>query len=133
MLKGHVLVLGNLTHTGQHAMYFNQNSITQSEFFDLVFKAFDELEQLIKTQYNKKIHAVLLKDFFKNDPIHQAKHVFDSHKLHQVAVQPNMIMPIQPNWKHMDDYVASLNSKYKTRYKRARKKSKRHYLPRIGY
>ncbi|WP_229669525.1 GNAT family N-acetyltransferase [Yeosuana aromativorans] len=122
LLKGHVLVLGNLTHTGQHAMYFNQKSITQIEFFEQVFKAFNELERLIKIQYNKKIHAVLLKDFFKNDQIHQAKHVFDSHKLHQVAVQPNMIMPILPNWKHMDDYVASLNSKYKTRYKRARKK-----------
>ena len=124
LFKGHVLVLGNLTHTGQHALSFNHNCITQSDFFEQVFIALDKLKQLIKTQYNKKINAVLLKDFFANDPIHQTKPIFDLHKLHRVAVQPNMVMSIQPSWQQMDDYVASLNSKYKTRYKRARKKRK---------
>lgn len=122
LLKGNLLVLGNLTHTGQHGVYFNPKAITQAEYFQLIFEALKELKQTIKAQQNKKIRAILLKDYFKNDLIHEAKHVFKAHKLHQVFVQPNMIMPIQPSWIKMDDYVASLNSKYKTRYKRAKKK-----------
>jgi len=39
-----------------------------------------------------------------------------------VKVQPNMVLDVQPDWVRIEDYIGSLNKKYKTRYKRARTK-----------
>ena len=71
---------------------------------------------------NKTIRMIVLKDYFKNDPINDHKNIFDSDKLHQVFVQPNMILSIRPEWLTIEDYLGSLNKKYRDRYKRARKK-----------
>src|SRR5690606_17602386 len=76
----------------------------------------------IKQNQNKKIRAVALKDFFKHDAIHEAQAIFDSANLHQVYVQPNMILSVRPEWNTFQDYLQSLNKKYRDRYKRARKK-----------
>jgi hypothetical protein len=122
VLKGNVLVVGNLTHTGQHGLFFKKERISQSHFFESIFSALSEIRNGVKTNQNKKIRAIMLKDFFKNDDIHNERHVFDSAELHQVYVQPNMMLSVKSEWKKFDHYVASLNKKYRDRYKRARKK-----------
>ncbi len=65
---------------------------------------------------------MVLKDYFKNDLIHHEKESFDTAKLHQVIVQPNMILYLNSHWSTIEDYTASLNKKYRDRYKRAKKK-----------
>lgn len=122
VLKGNILVVGNLTHTGQHGLFYNIETITETEFFEAIFSALDDITERIKRNQNKKIRAVALKDFFKDDAIHEAKAIFDSANLHQVYVQPNMILSVRPEWKTFQDYLQSLNKKYRDRYKRARKK-----------
>ncbi|WP_370477395.1 GNAT family N-acetyltransferase [Tamlana flava] len=122
VLKGNILVVGNLTHTGQHGLFFRRTAISQSDFFREIFSALDEIKDQIKKSQGKKIRAVVLKDFFKDDEIHKEKHVFDVAKLHQVYVQPNMLLQVKPEWIKFDDYIATLNKKYRDRYKRARKK-----------
>ena len=37
ILKGNILVVGNLTHTGQHGIFFDQSEIKQSVFLDKIF------------------------------------------------------------------------------------------------
>lgn len=122
VLKGNILVVGNLTHTGQHGIYFYEEALSQAQFFETVFMALSEIKSNIKKHQNKKIRAIMLKDYFENYPIHINKTIFDSEKLHRVYVQPNMVLSIEPHWLHVEDYISDLNKKYRDRYKRARKK-----------
>lgn len=124
ILKGNVLVVGNLTHTGQHALYFNPSAISQDRFFKAVFSALKELKDRIKKQHDKSIRAIVIKDFFKTDNIYKKAPVFQSFGMHQVFLQPNMILRVKPEWLSINDYVSSLNKKYRHRYKRAKKKRK---------
>ena len=122
VLKGNILVVGNLTHTGQHGLFFQKENISQPEFFEAIFSALSEIKEAIKSNQNKTIRMIVLKDYFKDDLIHHEKESFDTAKLHQVFVQPNMILSLNSDWSTIEDYTASLNKKYRDRYKRARKK-----------
>jgi NADH:ubiquinone oxidoreductase subunit K len=122
VLKGNILVVGNLTHTGQHGIFFNKNIVSQLQFFEIINAALKDIIESIKINQKKTIRAIMFKDYFKEDPIHNAKEVFYSTKLHQISVQPNMILSIKPEWLKFDNYISSLNKKYRDRYKRARKK-----------
>ncbi len=123
-LKGNALILGNLTHTGQHGLYFLSEQISPKIFFDTVFLALNEIKQIIKKEQNKTIRLIVLKDYFIDDVVHKNQQTFDKFKLHKVFVQPNMILSIKPQWLQLDNYIISLNKKYRDRYKRARKKFK---------
>ena len=121
ILKENVLVIGNLTHTGQHGMAFN-NKITPQDYLETILKSVSTLKDDIKRDSAKTIRAILLKDYFLKDEIHGAAEVFRSNNLNLVKVQPNMVLDIKPNWHKMEDYIKSLNKKYRIRYKRARTK-----------
>jgi hypothetical protein len=122
ILKGNVLVIGNLTHTGQHGIAFNKTKITMNDYLETILKAVSILKDDIKRESGKTIRAILLKDYFLNDEIHKAKDFFQSNNLNLVKVQPNMILDVNPNWLKMEDYIKSLNKKYRIRYNRARTK-----------
>jgi hypothetical protein len=121
-LKGNILVVGNLTHTGQHGLFINEDKIKQRDCLDLVFQALEDLKKEIKAKQNKKIRAIMMKDYFLQNSIHNEQAFFETNNLYKVFVQPNMIMKIRPNWLTPKDYVFSLNKKYKRRYKTARTK-----------
>lgn len=122
VLKGNILVVGNLTHTGQHGLFFKKVAISQSDFFREIFSALDEIKYQIRKNQGKKVRAVVIKDFFKDDDIHKENHFFGAAGLHQVYVQPNMLLPVKSEWLKFDDYISDLNKKYRDRYKRARKR-----------
>lgn len=122
VLKGNILVVGNLTQTGQHGMFFKSEKISQDAFLEILLKAINDLKILIKNVDHKSIRAILFKDFFKDDKIHELSKVFDQHVFSEFKVQPNMILEISDEWFSMEDYLNDLNTKYKTRYKRAKKK-----------
>ncbi|MFL1010565.1 GNAT family N-acetyltransferase [Flavisericum labens] len=122
VLKGNILVVGNLTHTGQHGIFYKKESLSQAKFFEVISSALEDIKERIKQNQNKTIRAIALKDFFKDDPIHKAKQVFEDAKLYQIYVQPNMLLSVRPEWLTFQDYILSLNKKYRDRYKRARKK-----------
>jgi len=122
VLKGNVLVVGNITHTGQHGLFFKEDKITQNEFLKLVFDAVETIKKDIKEKTNKTIRVIMLKDYFQNDSIHLENAFFNAHKLHKVTVQPNMVMNINSDWLKQEDYINSLNKKYKKRFKTARTK-----------
>jgi hypothetical protein len=123
ILRGNVLVIGNITHTGQHGFYFNAEQISQADYLDAIFKAVHDLKAIIKQQNNKRIRVIMFKDFFVDDTINQYQNLFTKNQLHKVFVQPNMILPLKTEWKTKEDYISALNKKYKRRYKTARKKS----------
>lgn len=122
ILKGNILVVGNLMHTGQHGLFFQSESINQEDFLEFVFQALKEVEKEIKETQKKTIRALVFKDYFTHDAIHNQKEFFKTQNLYQVAVQPNMIMDVRSNWNSFQNYISDLNKKYRDRYKRARKK-----------
>ncbi len=122
-LKGNMLVVGNLMHTGQHGFYFDSNLISQLDFLGIVCEALTLQKKSIRKKHKKRIRIIVFKDYFTDDSIHFEKDFFKRHKLHKVSVQPNMIMEIQPSWKDFDGYLLALNKKYKQRYKVSRKKA----------
>ncbi len=124
IIKGNILVVGNLTHTGQHGLYFNLDAISEHEFMATLIEAVNILKKKIKRVFKKKIRAILLKDYFLTDAIHLTKNTLIDSGFHQLAVQPNMVMHIPKHWYNFDDYIADLHKKYRDRYKTARKKSK---------
>ena len=121
VLKGNILVVGNLTHTGQHGLYFDADKISKTNFYSEVFKGVTALKSIVKTTHNKTIRLILVKDFFTEDDFLDTT-FFQKEKLHKATVQPNMIMSVRDTWSSNEDYVASMNKKYRTRYKRAKKK-----------
>lgn len=122
VLQGNILVIGNLMHTGQHGISFNEKEIDFSSFLSEVYKALTEIKTLIKKETGKTIRMFVFKDYFKGDAITLETSFFKSKKLHKVLVQPNMIMETNPNWTSFSDYGAALNKKYRDRFKRAKKK-----------
>lgn len=121
LLKGNILVVGNLTHTGQHGLFFNSEKLSKTTFYNEIFIAISEIRQRIKSKYGKSIRLVLIKDFFSEDRmIHNE--LFQNKKFHKVVVQPNMIFSIRENWIKNEDYIACMNKKYRARYRRAKKK-----------
>ena len=122
IVKGNALVVGNLMHTGQHGICFNENEISQNQFLQTINNAITKLSSQIKEGFNKNIRIIAFKDYFDGDKIHNSIEFFKTHKLYRVQVQPNMIFSVKPNWKTINDYILDLNKKYKRRYKTAVKK-----------
>ncbi|MEC3906264.1 GNAT family N-acetyltransferase [Tamlana sp. 2201CG12-4] len=122
VLKGNILVVGNLTHTGQHGLYFDEKRISYTAYLNQVFSAINELKKDIKSRQGKTIRLILVKDFFEQDTKYNHKLNFDKQDLHKIVVQPNMIMEVRSNWLSTDNYISDLTKKYRSRYKRAQKK-----------
>lgn len=122
VLKGNILVVGNLTHTGQHALFFDSDKISSTAYFQEIFKALETLKKTIKQNQGKTIRLVMLKDFFCDNETHDFSKVFQPYGLHQVFVQPNMVMPLPLHWTKIEDYISDLSKKYRDRFKRARRK-----------
>lgn len=122
VLKGNILVAGNLSHTGQHGFFFDDSLISKELYFGTLFKALEGLKQKIRKEHGKKIRLIMLKDFFLGERKYNNAALFIAENLHQVSVQPNMIMKIRPEWESFEDYFQCLTKKYRDRYKRARKK-----------
>ena len=123
IVKGNALVIGNLMHTGQHGIYYNENEISQKDYLSQLEKALDDLILEIRTKFNKKVRIILFKDYFEDDKIHESIAFFKANNLYRVQVQPNMIFSVPDAWKKTEDYISAFNKKYRRRYRTARKKS----------
>ncbi len=121
-LKGNIIVVGNLMHTGQHGLYFSAEAITQDEFLESVLKAVNQLALTIKNDFGKKVRIIAFKDFFETDVIHTSSAVLKRHQFFKARVQPNMIFSKRLLWNTAEDYVAAFNKKYRRRYLTAKKK-----------
>lgn len=122
ILKGNILVVGNLTHTGQHGMFFQKEIISQKVYLSLVCEALESIKNGIEMNQQKIIRAIMFKDYFLENALHLETDFFKKHKLYKVNVQPNMVLKLHPNWLSLSHYVNALNKKYRDRYKTARKK-----------
>ncbi len=113
-LKFSTLVSGNLLLTGEHGFYVQPEF--QSQLGAIYAEAIDETITFLKT---KKVNIKL---FFVKDFHGEQEEFRLKSKSFTFNFQPSMIMSLLPEWKSMDDYLAALLNKYRTRAKRAFKK-----------
>ena len=117
--SSHILIIGNNTLTGQNAYVLNKK-ITEDEALKLLGNALYSL----KRQYNAKgtcVHLLAIKDFNSGEYPNFVKAGFKNY--FKFCTQPNMIFSIRNNWYSTADYIADMNTKYRTQYNRARKKA----------
>lgn len=115
----YTLFIGNNMLTGQNA-YLLANTITEQEALQLIRTALNDLKKLYKRK-RKPINIVAIKDF-NNTEFPDFKSA--GYKgFYTFTTQPNMIFDLRTQWVNIDDYLADLTTKYRTQYKRARKKA----------
>lgn len=118
-LKLRVLICGNAFLTGQHAYFFTPEH--QNDSGELIREALGQTADWWR-QENLSVNTILFKDIAD----HQVRTVTDwqHSSYHRFAFQPNMVFPLARNWEKIDHYLEALSSKYRVRYRRARKKLK---------
>lgn len=117
--SSHIIVIGNNTLTGQNA-YLLDDTIPETAALTLFRQALEAL----KKQYRKKciyINLLAMKDFNREELPNFDAAGFNGY--FKFCTQPNMIFSINENWGSIDDYLAALNTKYRTQYNRARNKA----------
>lgn len=117
--SSHIIVIGNNTLTGQNA-YLLDASITETDALVLFRKALKALEK----HYRKQciyINLLAIKDFNAVELPDFRAAGYSGY--YQFCTQPNMIFDIREEWNTIEDYLADLNTKYRTQYNRGRKKA----------
>ena len=112
------LGVGNLMVSGQHAFVFREGTTKEEEHY-LVDLAIQKMTDLLAASGSQP-SVILMKDFYEEQPFSHASAI--GPKFYKFQVQPNMLLPIRPERTSMEAYLADMTSKYRTRYKRARKK-----------
>ena len=117
------LIIGNLTLTGQHSFYFNDEEIND---FEVKKQLYTEGVSFLKKQlfdtYKIKIASVFVKDFYQNSANYALMQAVKKEGYNEFQVEPNFIFDVKDNWKTIDNYLDALASKYRIRAKRAFKK-----------
>ena len=113
-----MMVCGNVFATGENGFMFT-NDISPEEAYTNLSNGLYELRQ--QTKLDKPISVVLLKEFWPH-------HFKDTDTLKSAGfkdfkVDVNMVLKIHPDWLNMDDYLASMTTKFRTKAKGVYKKS----------
>lgn len=116
LLDFNVLVCGNVSLTGN-----NGSHVLKSIDHEMKGKLLDRAST-IAIEYLKnagvKVSAVLLKDYHTDScPVLSGRYT-------KFNVQPNMVVKNVDRWSSLDAYLSDLKSKYRVRYKKARKSLK---------
>ena len=119
--RAHVnmLLLGNLLLTGERAFHFLPE-IAETDTLRYLQSALDETATHYQEKLGKKIQVFFYKDFGADR--YPALEFLREKSALELTFSPNMVMPLRTHWQTTDDYLADLTSKYRKRYRRARRK-----------
>lgn len=114
-----ILICGSAFATGEHGYSFRKDIPIQRSMNALC----EALTKVLKSEEKagRNIAALLIKDFYK-DAFDEA-YAMEKCGFRSFDVDHNMEMPILPEWQTFDDYLQSLNSKFRTKSNAAYKKS----------
>lgn len=110
-----ILICGNAIATGEHGFCFNR-SLTEPMRAALIARAM----KLISNEEDRKgrrICAMVVKDFYP--PSAEMAEHFAAARFRKFQVDHNMVMPLSSEWKSFDDYLGSMNTKFRTKAKAA--------------
>ena len=114
-----VLVCGNPFCTGEHGYSF-VSSLTESARMNALCFALSDVVRMVQHE-KRKVSAILVKDFYPAD--YASLNELKSCGFHRMQVDNQWVMPIDADWLTREDYLASLNTKFRTKAKSAFKRS----------
>ncbi len=112
-----ILVCGNLLLTGEHGYYFDYQKISPQDAAVALEKALDQVVESMGKE-GVRMPVILVKDIAPEHPAHGSLLVKKGFT--EFDIQPNMVLDLP--FKNMDEYLAAMSTKYRTRAKRAFKK-----------
>jgi predicted N-acyltransferase len=107
-LEERMLVCGNLLSWGMHGVAFAPGE-AQGTLWPAVAEAIYRLRRADKLFGETDL--VMVKDFTDGDA--EGAEVLSRFSYRPLETDPNMILEISPQWRTFEDYLASLNSKYR--------------------
>ncbi len=112
-MEGRVVLCGNLLLTGEHGFYFKNGAIAFDEATALLLSALEDAARRWQPA------AVLLKDVSPERADLKTALLWAEYT--PFRIQPNMVLPL--SFRSFDEYLVAMNTKYRTRAKRAFKKA----------
>lgn len=112
-VRGQVVVCGNLLLTGEHGFYFKDGAIASDEAMALLLNALEDAARRWRPA------AVLLKDVSPERT--RLKTALLQAEYTPFRIQPNMALPL--SFRSFGEYLDVMNTKYRTRARRAFKKA----------
>lgn len=117
--KLNVLICGNAFSTGEHAFWFAP-SVKPVDAMNGLCRVISSIVKEERT-CDKRISGILVKDFYSSSFDYATE--LRKCGFRDFNVDQNMVMPLMPEWNSFDDYLDSLNSKFRTKAKAAINKS----------
>jgi len=112
-----ILICGNMLLTGEHGYFFDYQRISQDQAMEMLEKALDNVVEKLGRE-GIKMPVILIKDIApENHP--QGSYLVEKG-FTEFDIQPNMVLDLP--FRDMDEYLAAMSTKYRTRAKRAFKK-----------
>ncbi len=111
-LEEKMLVCGNLLSWGMHGISFAAN-VDHQPLWPAVAEAIYRLRRVDKLFGDTAF--VMVKDI--PDAYASGATALSRFSYRELETEPNMVLDISPQWKTYDDYLASLNSKYRKQAK----------------
>jgi len=119
LINHQILVCGNVLLTGEYGYTTVNHASLKDGLTDLVI---NELKKYVKREEKIKIQTILFKDFYQNTEWSKTK--FDASRFTEIVVQPDMVIKFKQSWQSFEDYLASVKSKYRVKFKKVIKKAK---------
>lgn len=119
-LSFRLLVCGNTFMTGNYGLRFRSGEINETHAQWLI-SGINQIEES-ERKAGKRVSGVLVKEFFQHEAT--GLNVLQQAGYLKFLAQPNMVLPIDSEWKDFKGYLAAMSSKYRTRVKRALKDMK---------
>jgi hypothetical protein len=114
-----LLICGNLFACGENG-FAHSNAITKETTLEIVLEAISEMYQ--DKEGDMKISFALFKEFWPNSFEYSGQ--LKNEHFKEFSIDVNMVLAINPNWGGFEGYLATMNTKYRTRAKNVLKKSK---------
>ncbi|MBX2815624.1 MAG: GNAT family N-acetyltransferase [Saprospiraceae bacterium] len=118
LLSFNAVANGNMMLTGPHGFCFKEH-ISLEKQLELVDQAFKQAISKAKEQGPISLHFLKELDTAQ-DGVQGDK--FEADGFYRFTVQPTMHFQVDPEWSTMEDYLAAIKSKYRVRYRKARKR-----------
>lgn len=113
-----VLVCGNVFSDGENGFLWTEE-LTTEDAMDEICRVVEELKE--QKNIKEKASITLFKEFWPTSNVYSDRLKQRSYRDFMIDV--NMVLEIHESWKSMDDYLASMKTKFRTRAKSVFKKS----------
>ena len=118
ILRIKLLVCGSAFLTGEFGYFFKPIPLNANQQQQWLIRA----AKAIRRQKERTVNILLVKDLPEtHSPISD---LYQKQAFSNNGMQPAMKLHLKEEWEQMDDYLNAMSSKYRVRYRRARKKNK---------